>query len=186
MRKIQKKLAVITLCICSLLASFFPQMDVYAASASIAYTGGIGLTDIVQQLNSQLGIDSMVENWSFYTTGEATIQCHNFMMQYIDGTDYNMMNYIGLYPESTDAYRIYAGYMEDFRRQESTGYFPISGKSQSIPTRTVDLGDVYYNIQTPFPVEGTSHTVITYSGTVTWTNFLDSIGPGCKLSNNLQ
>lgn len=182
MRKTKRKFAAMVLCVLSLTVSAFPQMNVYAASASIEYTGGIGLTDIVQQLNQQLGIDSMVENWTFYTTGNATIKCHSFMMQYVDGNNYNMMNYIGLYPESTDAYQIYSGYMEDFRRQESTGYFPINGNKQSIPTRTVDMGDVYYNIQTPFPVEGTSHTVITYSGSVEWTGFLDCIGAGVSVS----
>lgn len=188
MRKTKRKFAAMVLCVLSLTTSAFPQMNVYAASASIEYTGGIGLTDIVQQLNQQLGIDSMVENWTFYTTGNAELDCAAFLMDYTDAsgktTTYNMMNYMNMGSKDSDAYRTYENYMNGFAAQESTGYFPINTNRKDVDLKTVDMGDVYYNIQTPMRVEGTSHTVIKYYGEVRWTSFLDCIGVG--VSVNMQ
>lgn len=186
MRKYKRKYMAMILCILSLFTSFLPQMSVCAASANVEYTGGISLTEIVQQLNQQLGLSSTVENWTFYTTGTAEVHCSSFLMDHTNSegktTTYNMMNYIGMASQATDAYQLYLKYMEDFRQKESSGYFPINTNKQDIPLRTVDMGNVYYNIQTPFPVEGTSHTVISYYGSVSWNDFLNCIGVGVSVS----
>ena len=159
-------------------------MRVHAASANVEYTGGISLTEIVQQLNQQLGLSSTVENWTFYTTGTADIWCTSFQMEYPSGSGkyYEMLKYVSMGYEDSEAYAIYQNDMESFRQQESSGYFPINATSQKIPIKTVDLGEVYYNIQTPFPVEGNSRMIISYKGSVDWTNFLDCIGVGVSVS----
>ena len=159
-----------------------PKIDVQAASATIEYTSGMGLKAIVEQLNEKLNLNSDAGDWTFYTTGAAELECTAFWMDRTDDsgnvTTYNMMNYMHLGSKDSDAYRVYQNYMEEFQKEESSGYFPINKSSYTIKSKQVDKGDVYYSLQTPVAFEGTSHTVIRYYGHVTYTSFLDQVAPG--------
>ncbi|MCD8097832.1 MAG: hypothetical protein LUE31_07345, partial [Lachnospiraceae bacterium] len=182
MKKNGRKLAALA-CILALLASPFAEIPVRAASSiAITYTSGMSVNSVISALNNQFGLSSSSTDWTWYTTTTASLTCTSFLMEYEDTTtdlaSYLTDEYVSQYG-NTDAYWYYSSYMDYYAQQESiSGYYPLKGGSETIPSTTVDLGEVYYSMVTPKAFEGYSHTVITYTGTRSWSGFGLSMAAG--------
>ncbi|MCC8138839.1 MAG: hypothetical protein LIO67_00855 [Lachnospiraceae bacterium] len=182
MKKNGRKLAALA-CTLALLASTFAEIPVRAASSiAITYTSGMSVNSVISALNNQFGLSSSSTDWYWYTTATASLTCTSFLMEYegetMDLASYLTDEYVSQYG-NTDAYWYYASYMDYYEQQESiSGYYPLKGGSETISSTTVDLGEVYYSMVTPKEFVGDSHTVITYTGTRSWSGFGLSMAAG--------
>lgn len=180
MRKMKKIQAAVFACILTLLMSLVPVTDANAANITIEYSQN--LDHIISQLNSKLGIQSTADNWTFYANAKAELTCTSFIMYY-NGKPMQMLSMLKPKYEGTDAYNIYNQYMADFTNQESGWkYCPVRGSRADIPEKTVDMGEVSYNIMTPMQFNGSSHTIVKYAGTLRYSSFLDSISIGAVVN----
>ncbi|MCC8161805.1 MAG: hypothetical protein LIO86_01215 [Lachnospiraceae bacterium] len=181
MKKNGRKLAELT-CILALLASPFAEIPVRAGSSiTISYTSSTSVNSVISALNQQFGLSSSSTDWTWYTTTAASLTCTSFQMEY-DGEMRELAGYLGDNYSSyrnTDAYWYYESYMDYYEQQESiSGYYPLKGASETIPSTTVDLGEAYYSMTTPEVFEGYSRTIITYTGTRSWSGFGLSMAAG--------
>lgn len=180
MRKMKKIQAVVFACILTLLMSMVPATELNAANITIEYSQN--LDHIISQLNNKLGIQSTADNWTFYAEARAELTCTSFIMYY-NGKPMQMLSMLKPKYEGTDAYNIYNQYMADFTSQESGWkYCPVRGSRADIPEKTVDMGEVSYNIMTPMQFNGSSHTIVKYAGTLRYSSFLDSISAGAVVN----